>query len=90
MELRLPFTGSSRETCDDDPGETRKPTSGQIVAMDLSFHTTPSDEKFMILHFADEASRYHTAKITREDRRNTYSELGNGQAEELIDAIPLR
>ena len=28
---------------------------GQIVAMDVSFHTTPRHEKLMILHFIDEA-----------------------------------
>ena len=30
---------------------------GQIVAMDISFHTTPNQEKLMILHFIDEASK---------------------------------
>ncbi len=61
---------------------------GQIVAMDLSFHSTPRNEKLMILHLIDEASRYHTAKIIKEDDRcHNFSELGNCHAEELIDAI---
>ena len=36
---------------------------GQSVAMYLSFHTTPSNDKLMILHFIDEASKYHVAKL---------------------------
>ena len=60
---------------------------GQVVAMDLSFHTTPKGEKMMILHFVDEASRYHTAKIIKEGRCQNYHELGNCLADELIDAI---
>ena len=41
---------------------------GQIVAMDLSFHTAPSQEKLMILHFVDAASKYHVAQILRQAR----------------------
>ena len=38
---------------------------GQVVAMDLSFHTTEDNVKLMILHFIDETSRYHTAKVIK-------------------------
>ena len=41
----------------------------------------------MILHFVDEASRYHTAKIIKEGKCNNYHELGNCHADELIEAI---
>ena len=61
---------------------------GQIIAVGFSFHPTPSSEKLMILHFIDEASRYHTAKIIKQGRCNNYSDLGNCQASELIDATP--
>ena len=60
---------------------------GQVVAMDLSFHSMENNVKLMILHFIDEASRYHTAKIIKEGWCSAYSELGNCQADELIDAI---
>ena len=57
------------------------------VAMDLSYHTTPDNMKLMVLHFIDEASKYHTAKIIRECRVQNYSDLGNCDASDLIDAI---
>ena len=60
---------------------------GQTVAMDFSYHTTPQGEKLMILHFIDEASKYHTAKIIREGKVNGYSDLGNCDAPDLIEAI---
>ena len=41
----------------------------------------------MVLQFIDEASRYYTAKIVEEGRCVQYSDLGNCQASELIDAI---
>ena len=44
------------------------------VAMESSYHTTR--ETLMVLHFIDEASTYHTAKIIREGRANNYSDLG--------------
>ena len=60
---------------------------GQVVAMDLSFHTTPSHDKLMILHFIDEASKYHTAKLIKQARCSNYSDLGNCESKELIAAI---
>ena len=41
----------------------------------------------MILHIIDEASKYHTAKILRQARCSNYSDLGNCEARELINAI---
>ena len=41
----------------------------------------------MILHFVDEASKYHVAKILRQARCPTYSDLCNCDAKELIAAI---
>ena len=59
---------------------------GHIVAMDFSYHTTPNREQFMVLHFIDEASKYHTAKIIRQGRVNNYSDLGNcGAADHMTD-----
>ena len=43
---------------------------GHTIAMDFSYHTTPSKDKLMVLHFIDEASNYHTAKIIREGKVN--------------------
>ena len=60
---------------------------GHTVAMDFSYHTTPSGDKLMVLHFIDEASKYHTAKIIREGKVQNYSELGNCDAPDLIQAI---
>ena len=60
---------------------------GQIVAMDISYHTTPNQEKLMISHIIDEASRYRTAKILRRAACPNYSDLGNCGAKELIAAI---
>ena len=60
---------------------------GQVVAMDLSFHTTPDQKKLMILHFIDEASKYHTAKLIKQGYCPNYSDLGNCDAGELIEAI---
>ena len=60
---------------------------GHTVAMDFSYHTTPSREKLMVLHFIDEASKYHTAKIIREGKVSNYSDLGNCDASDLIEAI---
>ena len=53
---------------------------GHTVAMDFSYHTTPSGEQLMILHFIDEASKYHTAKIIREGAVRNFSDLGNCDA----------
>ena len=39
------------------------------------------------MHFIDEASTYHTAKIIREAKVNAYSDLGNCDAPDLIEAI---
>ena len=39
------------------------------------------------MHFIDEASKYHTAKIIREGRVRKYSDLGNCDAPDLIAAI---
>ena len=55
--------------------------------MDFSYHTTPNREQLMVLHFIDEASKYHTAKIIRQGRVNNYSDLGNCDANDLITAI---
>ena len=55
--------------------------------MDISFRATPGDVKLMVLHFIDEASKHHAAKIIREGRCKKYSDLGNGNARDLIDAI---
>ena len=41
----------------------------------------------MVLHFIDEASKYHTAKIIREGAVQNYSDLGNCDAPDLIKAI---
>ena len=60
---------------------------GHTVAMDFSYHTTPDRTKLMVLHFIDEASKYHTAKIIREGKVNNYSDLGNCDAADLIAAI---
>ena len=55
--------------------------------MGLSYHSTPQRGQLMVLHFIDEASTYHTAKITRQGRCNNYSDLGNCDAADLIAAI---
>ena len=60
---------------------------GHTVAMDFSYHTTPNRGKLMVLHFIDEASKYHTAKIIREGQVQNYSDLGNCDAPDLITAI---
>ena len=39
---------------------------GHTVAMDFSYHTTPDRTKLVVLHFVDEASKYHTAKKSSE------------------------
>ena len=41
----------------------------------------------MVLHFIDEASKYHTANIILEGTVNNYSDLGNCDASDLIEAI---
>ena len=41
----------------------------------------------MVLHFIDEASKYHIARIIREGKVNNYSDLGNCDAPDLIRAI---
>ena len=41
----------------------------------------------MVLHFIDEASTYHIAKIIREGQVNNYYDLGNCDASDLIEAI---
>ena len=41
----------------------------------------------MVLHFIDEASTYHTAKIIREGTVSNYSDLGACDAPYLISAI---
>ena len=41
----------------------------------------------MVLHFIDEASKYHTAKVVREGKVQNYSDLGNCDASDLIAAI---
>ena len=41
----------------------------------------------MIIHFVDEASKYHVAKIIIQARCPRYSDLGNCDAKELIAAI---
>ena len=55
--------------------------------MDFSYRTTPSKEKLMVLHFIDEASKYHTARTIREGKVNNYSDLGNCDAPDLLAAI---
>ena len=60
---------------------------GEVVAMDISFHSTPTGEKLTILHFIDEASRFHIAKVLREGKCNDYNAIGNCEAEDLIGAI---
>merc|ERR1712079_723966 len=60
---------------------------GHTVAMGFSFRTTPNREKLMVLHFIDEASKYHTAQVIREGKVNNYSDLGNCDAPDLIKAI---
>ena len=60
---------------------------GHTVAMDFSYHTTPNRERLWVLHFIDEASKYHKAKIIREGKVNNYSDLGNCDASDLIEAI---
>ena len=55
--------------------------------MDFSYHTTPNRGQLMVLHSIDEASNYHTAKIIRQGRVNSYSDLGNCDAVDLITAI---
>ena len=60
---------------------------GHNVAMDFSYHTTPNREKLMVLHFIDEASKYHTAKIIRVGQVQNYSDLGNCDTPDLITAI---
>ena len=57
---------------------------GHTVAMDFSYHTTPDNVKLMVLHFIDEASKYHTAKIVRKGKVQNYSDLGNCDASDLI------
>ena len=54
--------------------------------MGFSYHTTPQRENLMVLHFIDESSKYHTAKIIRQGRCNNYSDLGNCDAADLIAA----
>ena len=68
-----------------DPYRARE--LGHTVAMGFRYHTTPIREQLMILHFIDEASKYHTAKIIRQGRCNNYSDLGNCDAADLIVAI---
>ena len=60
---------------------------GHTVAMDFSYHTVPNNTKLMILHFIDEASKYHAAKVVREGKVPNYSDLGNGDAPDLITSI---
>ena len=42
----------------------------------------------MVLHFIDESSKYHTAKIIRQARCQTYSDLGKRAAKGLVASIP--
>ena len=55
--------------------------------MDIRLHTPRNNEKLLVLHMIDEASKYHTAKILRQARWSNYSDLGNCDAKELIVAI---
>ena len=60
--------------------------------MDLSYHTTPARETngcslHMVLHFIDEASTYHTAKLLTQARCSNYSDLVTCATNELIAAI---
>ena len=87
-QLHCPICARHVRTSPARPANPHKARElGQVVAMDFSFHTTPNHEKLMVLHFIDEASRYHTAKIIKEGKCTNYSDLGNCQASELIDTI---
>ena len=60
---------------------------GHTVAMDFSYHTTPNSEQLMVLHFIDEASKCHVAKIIRHESIAQYPDLGNCGASDLVTAI---
>ena len=70
MELECPLCAMFVRTAPAIPANpyNRSHELGQTVAMDFSYHTTPQGEKLMILHFIDEASKYHTAKISGKER----------------------
>ena len=42
----------------------------------------------MVLHFIDEASKYHTAKIVREGTVSKYSDLGNVMPQISYQLVP--
>ena len=57
------------------------------MALDFSYHTTADGIKLMVLNIIDEASKFHFAKIVRQDKVKTHTELGNCDAETLIECL---
>ena len=60
---------------------------GEIMALDFSYHTTADGIKLMVLNIIDEASKFHVAKIVRQDKVKTHTELGNCDADTLIECL---
>ena len=60
---------------------------GEILAMDLSYHTTQDGRKLQILHMIDEASKFHIAKIIAPVKVQNYSDLGNCTFKQLYEAL---
>ena len=57
------------------------------MALDFSYHTTADGIKLMVLNIIDEASKFHVAKIVRQDKVKTHTELGKCDGEALIECL---
>ena len=60
---------------------------GEVMALDVSYHSAADGFKLMVLNIIDEASKFHVAKVVRQDNVKTYTELGNCDADTLIECL---
>ena len=60
---------------------------GEVMALDFSHHTTADGTKLMVLNIIDEASKFHVAKVVKMGKVKTHTELGNCDAETLVECL---
>ena len=53
----------------------------------ITNNSTADGIKLMVLNIIDEASQFHVAKVVRQDKVKTYTDLGNCDADTLIEHL---
>ena len=60
---------------------------GEVVSLDMSYHTRPDGLKFVVINLIDEASRFHVGKVAKQAYTSTERDLGHVATDDILEEL---